>query len=82
MSGKHQAPDHLTTRQRLLRLIAGTLIFLLVVVPTYFVSLNPEWITWLIRGFGGLWLIDCWRRHLDGILERKRECHDRSNKTQ
>ena len=77
MFGKRQG---FTNRQRLLRLIAGSLVFLIVVAPTYFISLNPEWLTWLIRGFGGLWLIDWWRRHLAGILNPNRGNRDHSQK--
>ena len=80
MFGKHQAMERFTMRQRLHRLLAGSLVFGIVVAPTYFISLHPEWLTWLIRGFAGLWLIDWWRRHLAGILTPERENLDHSQK--
>lgn len=80
MSPKRQAADRFTTRQRLLRLIAGSVVFLIVVAPTYFVSQTPEWLIWLIRGFGGLWLLDWWRRHLAGIFRQKHGIRDHPQK--
>jgi hypothetical protein len=51
--------------------ITGTVVCLLVLIPACFIRVQPEWPLWVVRAYGGVWLLDWWRRHAGEWLRRR-----------
>ena len=71
MFGKQRPIERYTDEQLFRGGIIGTAACLLVVIPTWFIRLQPEWPLWVIRAYGGVWLLDWWRRHAAAWIRRR-----------
>ena len=71
-AGRRKTIEQASDQEIRALLIAGTLICLLIVVVSFFVTHHPEWFLWIGRCFALAWVASAWYRGLRELRKRHR----------